>query len=167
VEVLKALKVTQEMKRLCRTAECVRLRKGVGIVECLILIVILVLTFEAINTTLSWSSKSYTLQEIKGRELLFNWSQAFESLWSASDYPQPEDAFEKVADMLNGSWDAADVHIGGFTIVARAGIPTAGKLPVELKIYAGDTATGKPVVKANKSFNIFPRKTVSGDYPRS
>ncbi|MDR1875448.1 MAG: hypothetical protein LBQ90_10620 [Synergistaceae bacterium] len=142
-------------------------RKGIGIAECLVLIVVLALATGAIFSTLGWSTGSYTFarREMKGRELLFNWVQTFESLWPTPGHPSPEDAFEKAANALNGTWDRTNrlARVNGFTIVPRAGQESAGKRVIDLKIYGGNNKTGKLIVSMGRSYNIFSSETVSDD----
>lgn len=142
-----------------------RPRRGTGIIECLILIIVLGITMSAIFTTLSWSVRNYTFarQEMKGRELLFDWVQTFESLWPTTDASQPEEAFPKVADIMNGTWDKLNnlIRVDGFTIVPQAGRETAGRRVIDLKIYKGDNVRSKPIVNLGRSYNIFSNETVS------
>jgi hypothetical protein len=142
-----------------------RSRRGIGIVECLILIIVLAVVVGAIFSTLNWSVKNYTFarQGMKGRELLFNWVQAFESQWPAPGTASPEDAFKKVAEALNGRWDSANglIRVNGLTIVPRAGQEVAGRRIINLKIYEGNNTTGKLIVNLSRSYNIFSSETVS------
>ena len=58
-------------------------RQGVSIVECVILIIIVAVAFGAVFSTLGWSAKNYAFagQDTRSRVVLFNWVQAFESMW--------------------------------------------------------------------------------------
>jgi hypothetical protein len=161
----KVIEVTTEVHEKNGKIGAMKSHKGTGITECLILIIVLGLAVSAIFSTLCWSVKSYTFarQEMKGRELLFGWVQAFESLWPAADASSPEDAFEKVAGILNGTWDNSNklTCVDGFIIVPRAKTETAGSQVVDLKIYGGSDTKSKLIVDLTRSYNVFSSETVS------
>ena len=140
-------------------------RKGVGIVECLILILVLTVVMGTIFSALNWSVKNYTFarQGMKGRELLFNWVQAFESQWPAPGAATFEGSFKKVAEALNGSWDSANglIRVNGFTIVPSPGQEVDGRRVIDLRIYEGNNTRGKLIVNVSRSYNIFSSETVS------
>ena len=62
-------------------------RKGVSLVESLILIIVLLVTMGAIFATMVESQRSYAFhkQDRESREVLFAWVQAFESIWPPDD----------------------------------------------------------------------------------
>ena len=141
-------------------------RKGVGIVECLILMIIVGITFSAIFATMAWSQRSYIFskQDKESRELLFSWVQAFESTWSPergdSDsvkVNKAAQAIEAVAKALNSkSYSGGVARIGNFDVTVRLGSLSGGKLPLKISIRSG----GKTWVDLERSFNAFSNETV-------
>ncbi|MDR1977285.1 MAG: hypothetical protein LBQ42_00970 [Synergistaceae bacterium] len=151
----------------CEIQKKLNSREGIGLAEALILMIILGVALIAIFSTLEWGSKSYTFarQEMQGRELLFNWVQTFESLWPTSSFPNPDDAFNATAASMGGSWNNANkqARVEGFTIETLTKPVNAGKLPISVRIYVGNSNKGKLVVSMDKSYNIFSNETVSDD----
>jgi len=143
-------------------------RKGVGIIECIILMIIVGVTFGAIFTTMAWSQGSYIFskQDKVSRELFFSWVQAFESTWS----PERKDtdtvkmtkatsAIEAVARALNGTYSGETAYIGSFIVRVSLGSINNGTLPLRINIRSG----GKTLVDLERSFNAFSNETVSDD----
>jgi hypothetical protein len=153
-----------------------------GIMECLILIVVVGLTFGAIFSTMAWATKSYVFskQDKESRELLFSWIQTFESLWPGDydvdpdvDYPPGEvpgldDAAEVASNILGGTWvggETREARIGGFTLTAVDSGTSGGRLELRVAIQTGDTK--KTLVDLRRNYNAFSNDTVSDDKVKS
>ncbi|MDR3264483.1 MAG: hypothetical protein LBT15_00585 [Synergistaceae bacterium] len=139
--------------------------RGMSIAECLILMVILMVTVGALFTELTWSARTYSSakQGLAARELLFSWVQTFESLWP-NFQSKPVDAFKETATVLNGTWDAAGQlgRMGGFTVSAVEKGRAAGVLTLGIRIYSGENPTGD-FVEMDKNYNLFSNEAVSDD----
>ena len=152
-------------------------RKGIGIVECLILMIILGITFVAIFTTMEWAQRSYAFsrQDKESRELLFSWMQKFESVWDPKyDHKNPPtdadqsaeamDAIDTVTEMFGGTVIGyaglvRTAHIGGFTVrVENMGLDSE-KLKLRLTIRSPE----KVWVEIDRSYNRYSNETVSDD----
>lgn len=153
-------------------------RKGISVIECIILMIIVGVAFGAIFTTAAWAQRSYTSskQGKASRELLFSWVQKFESLWSPSpgDIPAKlyEDAMiasESVAEMMNGSSPTGsgigigayrETRINGFTVRAtNRGLRDERLLVLEINISTGN----KTWVNLQRGYNRYSNETVSDD----
>ena len=122
-----------------------RKRKGMGIVECLILIVVVGITFGAIFSTMAAATRSYAFskQDKESRELLFSWIQTFEALWPGT-YSVPEDkvddAIERASNMLGGTWSGGKAYIRGYTLTAANAGLSGGRLTLHVTIQTGDSS---------------------------
>ncbi|MDR3230979.1 MAG: hypothetical protein LBT65_06040 [Synergistaceae bacterium] len=148
------------------TRRVIRIKsRGMSIVECLVLMVILAVTVGALFTELAWSARSYSFarQDLTAREVLFNWVQTFESLWP-NFYADPVDAFREATIVLNGTWDAGRRlgRVGGFTIAAVDKGHSSGTLKLGIKIYSGEDPT-ENFVELERSYNSFSNEVVSDD----
>ncbi|MDR1979014.1 MAG: hypothetical protein LBQ42_09810 [Synergistaceae bacterium] len=139
--------------------------KGISLAECLILIVVVMGVMAALFRELEWSAKSYAFarEDLKSQELFFNWVQTFESLWP-NVYSDPEDAFQKVAVMLNGTWDDAKkiARVSKLVVEPQALGQSAGRMAIEIKIYS-ENSPQKLMVNLSRSYNSFSNDTVSDD----
>jgi hypothetical protein len=145
-----------------RAAARARKRKGMSIVEALLLIVVVGITFGAIFSTMAWAAKNYAFskQDKGSRELLFSWVQTFESLWPGA-YADAADAAEKASEMLGGTWANGTARIGSFTLTAQDQGVTDGALKLEVAIRLGES--GKEMLKLTRFYNAFSNETVSDD----
>lgn len=143
-------------------------RKGVGIVEALILMIILGLAFSAIFNTLGWAQRTHisSRQDRESRELLFSWVQNFESAWRPAIGDTPAEltnkagaAFATVArDMMDGTFSNGIAQIGHFTVQAT---PTLNDRRLDLRIVVRSADRRAPWVDLTRSFNAFSTDTVS------
>jgi hypothetical protein len=133
-----------------------------GITECLILMVVVGVTFGAIFSVMAAATRSYAFskQDKDSRELFFSWVQTFESLWP-DVYDDPDDAIEAAAPMFGGTWVDGKARIGGFILKADNLGLSDGKLVLRITIQAGDS--GKTLVDLKNSYNSFSNETVSDD----
>ena len=144
-----------------------RKRKGMGITESLILILVVGITFGAIFTTMAWATRSYTFgkQDKESRELLFSWIQTFESLWPDiydDDVNGVNDAIEATSSLLGGTWiGGGEARIGAFTLTAVNFGLSGGSLDLRVTIQAGDSK--KTLVDLRRSYNSSSNETVSDD----
>jgi hypothetical protein len=131
----------------------------------LILIIVVVVVMMALFTEMAWSTRSYTFarEDLKSRELFFNWVQTFESLWP-NVYSDPERAFEETARMMNGEWDETEkiTRVGGLAIGLQNEGRSNGNLRIGIKIYA-EGNPGKYMVNTERRYNAFSNDTVSDD----
>jgi hypothetical protein len=143
----------------------VKSHKGLSFVECLILIIVVLVVMMALFTELAWSSKSYIFarEDLKSRELFFNWVQTFESLWP-DVCAEPEDAFEMTTLTMNGEWDDTKkiARVGGLTVEPRDLGQSDGRILIGIKIYS-ESDPQKFMVNVNRSYNAFSNDTVSDD----
>jgi hypothetical protein len=149
---------------LCSITPRAKKRKGLSITESLILIVVVGLTFGAIFTIMSWSTKSYAFskQDKGSRELLFNWAQTFESLWPGVYGVNVNGAIEEAAKRLDGTYVANGVaRIGSFTLTAENAGLSDGVLKLNVTIRA--VGSEKKLVDLERSYNAFSNETVSDD----
>ncbi|MDR2179575.1 MAG: hypothetical protein LBP21_04660 [Synergistaceae bacterium] len=137
-------------------------RKGMGIAECLILMVVVVVTFGAIFSVMAAATKShgFSKQDKNSRELFFSWIQTFESLYP-NVHSDPDDATEAAAKMLGGTWTGSDARIGGFILTAVNSGVSGGSLELHVTIRAGDSK--KPLVDLKRTYNSYSNETVSDD----
>jgi hypothetical protein len=137
-----------------------------SIAECIVLIVVVVLAMGAIFATLGWSSRNYTFsrEEMKARELLFNWVQIFESLWP-NLYGDVDEALAHTSTLQNGSWDenARTSQIDGFTIAANEQEQIDGGIRLAMRVFVGNVAGGRLVLNTTRDYNAFSNETVSDD----
>jgi hypothetical protein len=137
-----------------------------GIAECLILMVVVGITFGSIFTTMGWAVKSYTFskQDKGSRELLFSWIQTFESLWPGA-YGGSEtganNAIQAASDMLGGTWTGSAARIGGFTVTVSDLSLSGGNLELRVAIRGSDSK--KTLVDLKRHYNAFSNETVSDD----
>jgi len=155
-------------------------RKGISIVESLILMLVLGVTFGAIFSTLGWAHRTHasSRHDRESRVLLFNWVQTFESFFHLP--PAPGDALvlgtvghaltasAEVTRLLGGTSSTitgANRHtgqIGFFTVEATpvvAAAPNDGRL--DLTVVIRSEARRAPWVDLVKSFNRFSNDTVA------
>jgi hypothetical protein len=132
-------------------------------VECLILIIIVGITFGAIFTTIAVATKSYAFskQDKDSRELLFSWIQTFESLWPNTYSDDVDGAIKAASIMLGGTWTGSEARIRSFTLRATNAGLSGGNLELRVKIWAGDSR--KPLVDLTRNYNAFSNETVSDD----
>ena len=136
-----------------------RSRPGIGLVECLILMVVAGVTFGAMFTTIAWGQRNYafSIQDKESRELLFSWVQNFESV-----FPDVHDnvnaASTAVAGMMGGTYSNGTTRIGGFTITATQNSMNNGALVLEISIRT--TGERKVWVNLFRSFNTFSNDSV-------
>jgi len=144
-------------------------RKGIGIVECLILMLILGVAFSAIFITMGWAQRSHATSrhDRESRELLFSWVDVFESLWQPSIEDTPAElinkgnrAVEDVAIVMNGTSNNGVAQIGAFTVRAT---PTVNDGRLVLGITISSAGRRAPWVVLERSFNVFCNDTVSDD----
>jgi hypothetical protein len=155
-------------------------RKGVSLVESLVLIIVVAFTLGAIFSTMWWASTTYIFgrQDSESRQVLFAWHQTFEALWPPEDFPIPapgepmltpgfiqDEARRQIraAGIILGDNNATDrrAQVGGYTVDA---VPTAppgtGMVEITITVSAGDRAVVRNLVRR---FNIFNSETVSDD----
>ena len=85
------------------TVFCAR-RRGVSLVECVILVIVLTIAVGSFFTTLAVAQRNYAyhIQDKRAREVLFAWNQAFESKWSGAF----ESRRNQTSDSGRGAWEA-------------------------------------------------------------
>ncbi|MDR2529013.1 MAG: hypothetical protein LBD04_08360 [Synergistaceae bacterium] len=140
-------------------------RKGISIIECLILLVVLGITLSAIFSSMAWISRLYAFgrQGREGRELLFSFAQAFESIWHPTFMATgatPTEV-EEVTRMMNGTWDASkkQAKIGGFILKAVSRGSNNGGMTLRIAI----SVEGKNIVELDRTYNIYSNETTSDD----
>jgi hypothetical protein len=145
------------------TVQTRRKRKGMGIMECLILMIVVGLTFGAMFTTMAWATRSYASgkQDQESRELLFSWIQTFESLWPNAYGGDVDGAIRAASNMLGGTWSNGEARIGGFTLTAVDAGLSGGNLELRVTIRASDSK--KTLVDLRRNYNAFSNETVSDD----
>lgn len=163
----------------------VRRRKGVSLVEAMILILVLALTMGAMFATMAWASRTHAFgrQGTESRQVLFAWLQTFESVWPPNNLWPPFDpndpvpappppgtiiqrADEQIVIVGNmlGTWDAPSGRalIGSYTVQA---VPAAqagdGLMTLAITVRAGN----RELVTLNRSFNIFSSDAVMDVVP--
>jgi hypothetical protein len=136
--------------------------EGMSVVECVILVVVVGLTFGAIFSTMAWAAKSYAFskQDKDSRELFFSWIQTFESLFPGA-YGDADDAIEAASTMLGGTWSGGKARIGSFVLTAVNSGLSGGRLELLITIQAGES--NKNLVVLKRSYNAFSNETVSDD----
>jgi hypothetical protein len=139
--------------------------RGMSIVECLILMVILMVAVRALFTELAWSTQTYSSakQGLMAQELFFSWVQTFESLWP-NFYSDPVDAFKETTTVMNGTWDAASQlgHIGGFTVSIVEKGRSDGALKLGIRIDSGKNSA-ENFMEMDRNYNFFSNEAVSDD----
>ena len=144
-------------------------RKGISIIECLILMIILVVSLSAIFITMGWAQRSHATSrnDRESRELLFSWVENFESLWQPGIEDSPGElidkgnrAVEDVAIRMNGTFNNGVAHIGAFTVKAT---PKVNEGRLVLGISINSSGRRAPWVTLDRSFNVFYIDTVSDD----
>ena len=145
-------------------------RKGVSLIEVIILLIVLGVTLGAVFTTMAWGSKSYIFnkQDKESRELLFSWAQTFESLWP-TDETNSNDASsltstaneqaQETTRRLGGNVTGTRMRIKGYDIAARPTATNNGKIDLLITISTDQ----KAVVNLTRSYNIYTTETVSDD----
>ena len=156
-------------------------RRGISMVECVILVIVLMIAVGAVFTTLGMAQRNYAshIQDKRAREVLFAWHQAFESMWPPNtDYADTsarwatlaKDQIEKTNAVLGYGVSSMDnsttpptvmAQAGGFRIDVKPSAPVAGRLDLDITIRM---SSGKIIVnKVRRSYNIFSHETVSDD----
>ena len=145
-------------------------RKGFGVIECVILTVVLLVSIGAIFATMAAAQRSYTFHKLDrdSRELLFNWVQTFESLWppdgmawtSAAASAQANVIIQEVGNLL-GTYANGVARVGVFTVAAAPGALSNGSISLNVTIREGDR--GRTLVNLTRSYNIYTTETVSDD----
>ena len=151
-------------------------RKGVSIVECVILIIVLVVAIGAIFETTALAQRNYTSTKLErdSRNVLFNWVQTFESLWPP-DGMNPHNAadasgaalvcIEQVGNML-GTYSASErlTRIGALTVVATPSAPVGGSMGLNIVIRgSGSSRRSSPLLNLTRVYNLYTTETVSDD----
>ncbi|MDR1623003.1 MAG: hypothetical protein LBS00_11565 [Synergistaceae bacterium] len=133
-----------------------------SLVECMILMIVVGITFGAIFSTMAWATKSYVFskQDKESRELFFSWIQTFESLWPGA-YDDVDDAIEAASTMLGGTWSGGKTRIGSFVLTAVNSGLSGGSLGLKITIQAG--GSNKNLVELTRFYNAFSNETVSDD----
>ena len=150
-----------------------RTRPGIGIVECIILMVVLGITIMAILATMGWANRSYAFakEDLDRRTTIFNWIQAFESFFPPPGYNAPGTVAHALSacidatNYLGGSWNAANMEatLKGTRLRVRSEPSiTNGVLVMELRAYQPGGASAQ--VTFTKHFNCFSSETVSDDF---
>ena len=141
-------------------------RKGIGIIETIILMVVLGITFGAVFTTLEWAQRSHAFSrhDRESRELLFSWVQNFEAVWPSLE-PDVGNAIRIVSAMMGGSVPTVSgvthtAQLGLFTVAAQDMGQSNGARELRIVISGGRNA---PWVELNRRFNMFSSETVSDD----
>ncbi|MDR1874793.1 MAG: hypothetical protein LBQ90_07275 [Synergistaceae bacterium] len=141
-----------------------RVRHGVGIVECIILLIVLGISLAAVLTTMGWGSRSYAFarEDLDQRLLLFGWFQAFESIYPGLEN-NVADASRETTEFLGGTWNAA-LKEGRFRagrIQVQEVASTEGVVRLKVKIFRN--RGGVEEFDLDRRFNIFSSETVSDD----
>jgi hypothetical protein len=150
-----------------------RARKGLSIVEVIILMIVVVVAMGAVFVTMTWANRTYTFsrQDLGSRQLLFSWVEGFESLWRNASMDVGATA-KQVTEMLGGSWDLSlsQGHIGFLTITAAEVLPrdvSSGKMKLHITILADRVSNSynnkREFVELDRSYNLFSNETVSDD----
>jgi len=155
-------------------------RKGVSLVEAMILILVLAITMGAMFATMAWASRTYSFgrQDSESRQVLFRWVQTFESLWQPASVwppfdPNTPNARPSNADLNNeantriaeaggilGVWDGTNnrAQIGSYSVEAIPAADTAsGMMNVTITVSAGNRILVGPLVNR---FNTFASEFV-------
>jgi hypothetical protein len=138
-------------------------RRGVSIVESLVLMLVLGLTLGSIFATMGWAQRTYMHSRLdrESRELLFNWLQAFDARWQPeADTPgaalenEARALFGDVALNLNGTFANGIAHIGAFTLEAIPSFAEDNRRRVlEMRIVIRSGGRGQPWVDLNRIFS--------------
>ena len=131
-------------------------RKGISMVECVILIVVLMIAVGAVFTTLGMAQRNYAQhkQDKQAREVLFAWSQAFESLWPPPGFDI--DSTPTMAQVINQIMETNDnlgyqpvgdngaALAGGLYIHPTPSVLAVGRIVLDITIKLG--SNGKTIV---------------------
>ena len=132
-------------------------RKGMSIVEGLILMVVLAIAIWAIMSTAIWTTQLQTSSrgDIGVRTLATSWFEVFESINpEGMDF---DDAKARVVATLEGSGD----YISGFKVEAKEISVSGGVRTVELRL--SQPASKKAPVTIRRRVNSMSHETVSDD----
>ena len=165
------------------TVFCAR-RRGVSLIECVILVIVLTIAVGSFFTTLAVAQRNYTqhIQDKRAREVLFAWNQGFESKWNEGahweeDFVRSPDVGVITGRILNtiretnrglgyteqgGQWWAGSFIVEVTPSAGLAGAVANGTIGLDITVRLG--AGGKTFVNtARKSFNWYSTDTVSDD----
>lgn len=138
-------------------------RKGVSIIESVILMIVLGITLAGLLSVLEWGSKSYVFAQtdIKRKALLANWGEAFETVYP-DRIADPFNALGYTASLLGGTWSSFDKT---FTVQAmqfkiEGMTSTDGILSMDIKISDGGS---KRYTRSSVSFNMYSNEVASDD----
>jgi hypothetical protein len=133
------------------------------LVECVILIVVLLITMGAVMTTMQWGSRSYAFakEDMERKQFLFNWCQAFESFYPGVTN-DVNSAFAMATSYLGGSWEdqGGVANFKNRRIFISQLSADSGVVTVRLTSNQG---TGTAGFVLDRRFNDSSRKTVSDD----
>ena len=155
-------------------------RRGISLVECVILVVVLMIAVGAVFSTLGMAQRTYTfhIQDKRAREVLFAWHQTFESMWPPSEnFYKDTSGWQNQANAVIESTSEAmgfdligpsttsprPARVGGLEIEAEAVAldRRRGRLDLDITVKMG---SGKIIVnRVRRSYNIFSHETVSDD----
>ena len=149
-------------------------RKGLSLVECIILIIVTLVTLGAIFATMGLAHKNYAAGKLDrdSREVLFSWIQTFESLWptpAIMNNPanvhnesllqaEANSIIQQTGSML-GTYASGVTTIGSFTVEAEPGALSNGSMVLHIEISGG----GKKIVDLFRRYNVYTTETVSDD----
>ena len=143
--------------------------KGLGIVECIILMIVLGISLWSIMSTVAWSTELQTFARnaLDARILASSWFEVFESV-----NPEPVDssftmqsASDFVAGFLDGNYSGTypNYTINSFRVFVNEVTSADGVRSVELRVdAAGDVKRKKPLVLL-RQINARSGETVSDD----
>ena len=139
-----------------KSRKAFRRRRGISMIECLILMVVLGISIWAVMAALVWSMdlQTFSRHDIGSYMYASNWFEALESLppgtLAASDF---NDAVVAVKNLL-GTGNAYRIE------ATRTG-PSSGVYTVELKIFS--TSSMRPPFVVSRDINEFSNETVPDD----
>jgi len=155
-------------------------RKGVSLIEVMILIIVLMVTLGAVFSTMAWANKTYTFgrQDKESRELLFRWVQIFESMWPPTPADDPlwqqpstipaatltstaQGRIQRVGNTLgDNSATTNTATIGAYTVTAIPVASGAGTVDITITIRSHGKTLVRDLVR---NYNIYTTDTVSDD----
>jgi len=115
-------------------------RKGASIVESLILMIIIGITFGAIFMTMGWSHRTHmhSRHDRESRELLFSWVQVFDAIWQ----PELTDNSANLLEIRAAAAIADAVNLmGGAPPTVAGGVFTANINGFTLQVTPTATVT--------------------------
>ena len=164
-------------------------RRGISIIDTLILMIVVGITFGAIFSTMAMAQRSYavTRQSKDAREILFSFVQTFESLYPGTDaagkrfvvgdgnYASRAQEESVAAGDILGRYAASEgggrarMWIGSYYVRTNASggqnVEATGRVNMQITVYRAEDepALRNPLIDVTRSFNIWSSDPVSDD----